>query len=184
MELWDVYNKDRSKTGKKIERGRRLSEGEFHLVVYVCVFNSYNQMLIQQRQPFKDGFPNMWDFTAGGSAVSGDSSNSAASRELFEEIGLKIDFEGIVPHFTINCKDAIADFYLVNKDTEIDTLKLQYEEVQAVKWASQKEILDMIDSREFIPHHKSLVDLCFDMRESYGTRQKCAENYFEKGNLE
>ena len=81
-ELWDVYDKDRVKTGKLHKRGETLPEGQYHLVVHVCIFNSKNQMLIQQRQPFKDNWNNMWDLTVGGSAIAGDTSSQAAEREI------------------------------------------------------------------------------------------------------
>lgn len=53
MELWDLYDINRNKIGKTIQRGELLSPGEYHLVVHVCLFNSQGEMLIQQRQPFK-----------------------------------------------------------------------------------------------------------------------------------
>ena len=53
--------------------------------------------------------------------------------------------------------------YLIQKDLEISQLKLQYEEVQAVKWASKDEIFQMIDKQIFIPYHKSLIKLLFYM---------------------
>ena len=86
MEVWDVYDSNRRKTSKQIKRGSPLSDGEYHLVVHICIFNSAGEMLIQQRQSFKEGWPNLWDVTAGGSVLSGESSNQAASRELFEEL--------------------------------------------------------------------------------------------------
>lgn len=36
-----------------------MKDGEYHLAVHVCIFNSENQLLIQQRQPYKGGWPNM-----------------------------------------------------------------------------------------------------------------------------
>ena len=74
MELWDVYDKDRIKTGKTMVRGAEFEPDSYHMVVHVCIFNSKGEMLIQQRQPFKEGFPNLWDVTVGGSATMGDSS--------------------------------------------------------------------------------------------------------------
>ncbi|WP_143522351.1 NUDIX domain-containing protein, partial [Pseudomonas sp. 2822-17] len=81
LEIWDVYDRDRNLTGKTMKRGAPFEEGAHHLVVHVCIFNKEGQMLIQQRQPFKEGWPNMWDLTVGGSAVAGDTSQEAAERE-------------------------------------------------------------------------------------------------------
>ena len=170
MELWDVYDKDRIKTGSLMERGSEFANGEYHLVVHICIFNSKNEMLIQQRQPFKEGWPNLWDLTVGGSAIAGDNSNSAAKRELFEELGYEMDFNNIRPHFTVNFDEGFDDYYLVDTDIDIKNLNLQYEEVQCVKWATKNEIFQMIDDGSFIPYYKSLVELCFDMRKRYSAR--------------
>jgi len=170
MEIWDVYNKDRVKTGKRMERGNAIADGDYIMVVHICIFNSNNEMLIQQRQPFKSGWSNLWDLTVGGSAVTGDTSGSAAKRELFEEIGYEMDFENIRPHFTVNFDHGFDDYYLVEAEVDTEKLKLQYEEVQRVKWASKDEIFRMIDSGEFIPYFKSLVEMCFDMKRIYDPR--------------
>ncbi|ADC51633.1 NUDIX hydrolase [Alkalihalophilus pseudofirmus OF4] len=171
MELWDVYDINREKRERTWIRGKELGPGDFHLIIHVCIFNSNEQMLIQQRQSFKEGWPNLWDLTAGGSAIAGDTSQAAAERELHEEIGLKVDFKHIRPHFTINFEYGFDDFYLIQKDVEIHTLTLQYEEVQNVKWASKEEILKLIKNEEFLPYYESLIHLLFDSRDKRGTIQ-------------
>lgn len=128
-------------------------------------------MLIQQRQPFKSGWPNMWDITIGGSAISGETSQTAIEREIFEEIGLKIDLQNIQPHLTINFDTGFDDVYLIEREIDIKDIVLQYEEVQKVEWATLDEILQKIDNGIFIPYHKSLIQLFFDMRNNYGRHQ-------------
>jgi len=168
MELWDVYDINRNKTNETMVRGEPIEKNNYHLVVHVCVFNSHGEMLIQQRQPFKEGWSNMWDITVGGSAIKGDTSQSAAERELFEEIGLRVDLKNIRPHITMNYNYGFDDIYLIEQDVDINELSLQYEEVQKVKWASKEEIFLMIDSGEFIPYYQSLIQLFFDSRKKYG----------------
>ena len=168
MELWDVYDINRVKTGETMERGGVFPEGAYHLIVHICVFNSKNEMLIQQRQPFKKGWPNMWDISVGGSAIAGETSQTAAERETLEEIGYKVNLNNIRPHFTVNFERGFDDYYLIEADIEIEKLALQYEEVQRVKWASQDEIYSMIGNGTFIPYHKSIIEMCFHMRKKYG----------------
>lgn len=91
MEIFDLYDENRIKTGQTIPRGSVISDGFYHMVVHICIFSSEGKMLIQQRQPFKKGLSNLWDVSAGGSAVSGDTSRSAAVRELSEELGIDIE---------------------------------------------------------------------------------------------
>lgn len=167
MELWDVYNINREKTGKTMVRGGSYEEGAYHLVVHICIFNDKGEMLIQQRQPFKEGWSNMWDVTVGGSAVQGDDSQSAAERELAEELGLHISLQGIRPHLCMNFEHGFDDIYLIERNVELSELKLQYEEVQDARWASMEEILAMIESGEFIPYYPNLIRLLFDIRGKY-----------------
>ena len=100
MELWDLYTRDRIPTGEKHERGKPLPADHYHMVVHVVIFNPRGEMLIQQRQPFKQGWPNLWDVTVGGSAIAGDNSRTAAERETLEEIGLAIDLSQEQPKLT------------------------------------------------------------------------------------
>ena len=169
MELWDVYDIDRQKTGRTVVRGEGLPEGGFHLVVHICVIGSDGRMLIQQRQPFKKGFSNLWDVTAGGSAVAGENSRQAAMRELSEEVGLKLDFEGLRPHFSVSYDEGFDDWYVMHADPDISALKLQYEEVQAVKWAGCEEIMALIDEGKFVPYFKGYISTIFVTAHQNGT---------------
>ncbi len=140
---------------------RPTPEGFYRLVVHVCIFDAQGRMLIQQRQPFKRGWSNLWDITVGGSAIAGDSSRSAAERETREELGLFLDLSAVRPSLTIHWENGFDDYYLLTRDVDIRSLHLQAEEVQAVCWASKEKILRMIDSGEFIPYEKSLIELLF-----------------------
>lgn len=164
MEYWDIYDKYRVKTGKTLLRGQPLTADEYHQVIHICIFAPDGKMLIQQRQPFKDGWPNLWDITVGGSSVAGETSRETAQRELFEEIGLKHDFGNETPLFSINALHCFDDYYLLEREVDISALKLQPEEVQRVRWASKDEILKMIDSDVFIPYKKGLIEMIFEMR--------------------
>ena len=173
MELWDLYDENRIKLGQTMVRGDEQPDGVYRIVVHACIFNSEGEMLIQQRQPLKSGWSDMWDVTVGGSAVSGDTSQTAVERELLEEIGLVTSFQGIMPSLTVNVDGVFDDFYIsVRDDIDISTLKLQYSEVQAVKWASRDEIIGMIKDGSFIPYTESFIDLLFFMRDNKGVRTR------------
>lgn len=172
MEYWDTYTSERIKTGRTMVRGESFSEGEFHLIIHVCLFNKEGKMLIQQRQSDKVGWPNYWDLTAGGSATQGDTSQTAAQRELFEELGINIDLENIRPNLTVNFEKGFDDIYLVEKEITIDDLILQKEEVQSAKWATLEEIKEMILLGEFIPYHESFIELLFSCRNNYSVVNK------------
>lgn len=151
-------------------RGDATPEGRYRLVVHVCIFNTKGEMLIQQRVPFKSTWANMWDLSAAGGVVSGETSQDAARRELFEEIGLDADFSGKPHAFSSTFPEGFDDFYILEQDLDISTLRCQPEEVQALKWASLEEVHAMIDSGEFIPYHKGFIEFLFFRQNGSGTR--------------
>lgn len=163
MELFDLYTAQRELTGKTMVRGEPTPAGYYRLVVHVCIFDEQGRMLIQQRQPFKRGWANLWDVSVGGCAVAGDTSREAAVRETREELGLEIDFDDR-PSLTLCFEHGFDDYYLINRPVDPGALTLQQEEVQAVRWATEEEILRMIDEGTFIPYEKSLVQLLFARR--------------------
>jgi len=168
MELWDLYDRDLQKTAETHQRGLPLPEGRYHMVVHVVIFSTDGRMLIQQRQPFKEGWPDMWDVSVGGSAVTGDSSHTAAQREVLEELGLALDLSHERPKLTIHFSVGFDDVYTVVQDVDLTTLTLQESEVQAVRWAEEEEIHQMIDDGRFIPYHHSLITLLFALRDRRG----------------
>ncbi|MEG1560728.1 MAG: NUDIX domain-containing protein [Clostridia bacterium] len=170
MEIFDIYDENRIKTGKTMIRGYKFAPGAYHMVIHVCIFNSDDKMLIQQRQPFKKGWSNLWDLTVGGSAISGETSAAAAEREVLEEIGYRLNLKNMRPNLTINHATCFNDIYLLKRDLDINGLHLQYSEVQRVKWATKDEIKELIDIGVFIPYYKSFIDLLFDMRHDRGVR--------------
>ena len=168
MELWDLYDQDRHPTGEILERGKPVPPGRYHLVVHVVIFNSKGEMLIQQRQPFKEGWPNLWDITVGGSAVAGDDSRSAAEREVMEELGLPIDLSGEMPKIILPFDQGFDDIYIITMDVDLSALHLQESEVQAVRWAGMEDIFALMEAGQFLPYHRSLIELLFAMKDSRG----------------
>lgn len=173
-ELWDIYTKDREKTGRVHRRGDKMQEGEYHIVVHVCIFNSSNQLLIQKRQPFKKGWPNMWDLTAGGSALHGESSAQAAERETLEEVGVRIDLSDRRPNFTVNFPEGFDDYFLLEQDVDLERLQLQEEEVQSVRWVGLEEALVMQKQGTMIPYW--FLDKLFEIRTMQGAHGYSKKN--------
>ena len=168
MEFWDLYTRDRIPTGEIHPRGTPIPPERYHIVVHVVIFNTRGEMLIQQRQPFKDGWPNLWDVTVGGSAVAGDDSRSAAQRETLEEIGLRIDLSNELPKVVLPFDTGFDDIYILTMDLNPATLTLQESEVQAVRWASKEDVLSLLDTEQFIPYHKAFLELLFALQHARG----------------
>ena len=172
MELCDLYCADRSLSGQIIPRDSVVPENRYRLIVHLCIFNSRGEMLIQQRQSTKSAWPDLWDFSVGGNATHGEDSATAIERETEEELGLSLNFHGIRPYFTINFETGFDDFYLIIKDLAPETLRLQPEEVQAIKWATREEILQLWEQGKFMHYYPSLIHFLFDTRGVYGSHQR------------
>ena len=151
MEYWDIYDKNRNKTGKIIKRGERMLDGEFHLIVHIWIKNSNNEFLIQQRSE-KVKNPLVWS-TTGGSAVAGEDSFTAALREVKEELGIDLTNEkGYLFDVDIYEEDNqqyISDTYLYFIDLDVNALTLQTEEVKQVKFEKMSVIKKMMEEGNF-----------------------------------
>lgn len=148
-ELWDVYDENRSLTGRLQRRGDALESGDYHLVVYVWVQRSDGKFLLTKRSPNK-GFPNMWE-TTGGSALAGDDSLTAALREVKEETGLTLRPEcGRCIH-THKGENYFGDYWLFRHDFDLDDVVLQEGETCDKMCADEETILTMHREGSFIP---------------------------------
>mgnify|MGYP001082129232 CR=1 FL=1 len=162
MEIMDLYDENRQKTDKTYIRGSAQPRGYYRMVVHVCIFNSKGELLIQQRTLNKK-MPGLWDVTCGGAVISKEPSSMGAQRELFEELGIDIDFKNIRPILTANFHLGFDDFYLINKDIDLSTLVLQKEEVSDAKWASLDEVIKLIKDENFVRYKESFIRFLFDL---------------------
>ena len=165
-EIWDLYDKDRRVVGK-IARDKRFSADEYHLVVHVCIFNDDDEMLIQLRSPHKLNWRNKWDFSAGGAAIEGEDSKTAAERETMEELGINLDLSNERPvltvHFDEGDEKGFDDYYVANGNFVLDSIVTAKREISNVKWASKSEIIAMIKRGEFVDVQPCFIDLIFAM---------------------
>ena len=151
MEYWDLYDKERNKLNKIVQRGDKLQDGEYHIVVNAWIRNSKNEFLITQRSANKK-YAFMWECT-GGSALKGETSLDAATREVGEELGIKVDKStgvliGTTLRYYPNCPD-IFDVWLFTSNVLIDEVTIQEEEVCNVMWASVEKIKELWAERKF-----------------------------------
>ena len=85
MEFWDIYDKNRNKTGKLFRRDiDKFEDGEYHIVVAALILNSKKQILITKRAQTKKKFAGLWEIT-GGSIIAGQTSLDGILREVREE---------------------------------------------------------------------------------------------------
>lgn len=164
MEILDLYDENRIKTGKTYIRGEQMPDDTYRLIVHLLIFDDWGNLLIQKRQKTKS-MANLWDITCGGAASAGETSKEAIARELKEELGISLDFTNIRPILTANFKHGFDDFYLVRKNIDLDEVSLQEEEVAACKWASFDEVMDLMERERFVRYKKNFIRLLFDLND-------------------
>ncbi len=141
MEVWDAYDKDFNKISNMILiREEPIPEGIFHLVCDVIVKHNDGSYLLMQRDKRKH-FGGMWEATAGGSALCGESPLECALRELREETGIEAD------HLTeigrVKSNNTFYVEFLCVTDCKKDSIILQDGETVAYKWVSRDELISM-----------------------------------------
>lgn len=168
-EMIDLYNVDRELTGRQVYREESLPADTYRLIIHVCVFNPENKMLIQKRADSKKLWPGYWDISAGGGVMAGETSREAAERETGEELGLRISFSERRPVISVNFAGGFDDFYTVEEDIDIRSVRFQADEITDIAWASVSDLEKMIDEGIFIPFDKELIRYLFIAREGKGS---------------
>lgn len=168
MELMDVYDEERQKTGRTMERAAQPAPGDHRLVVHLCVFNRAGELLVQRRAPEKYTYPLRWDVTAAGAVDAGETSCQAAERELREELGCSLDLTGMQPVMTVNFPGGFDDFFLVEHEIPLQELTFQREEVCDAAWVSLAEAERMVREKEFCPYPPGLLTVLYSLRHGKG----------------
>lgn len=149
MEHWDILTAAGERTGETVIRSRSaLKTGQYHLVAHIWIMDSRRRVLIQQRSYELNILPGKWAIT-GGSALSGEDAVSAARRELFEELGITADSDELKLLTTYKGRNDFVYVYILNRSISLAEIKMQYSEVQAVKWVTADELRKMVDDRLF-----------------------------------
>ena len=85
-EWFDVVNERDEVIGREL-RAVVHAKGLWHRAVYVLVFTESGQLFMQKRALTKDSSPGMWTISCSGHVDAGEDYDTAATRELEEELG-------------------------------------------------------------------------------------------------
>lgn len=177
MEKWDVMDASGKLTGRTVVRGGSiLRSGEYHLVVHIWILSNDGNYLIQRRSNTKKLMPGEWAAT-GGAAIAGEDSYTAAARELYEELSITSNKETLRHMARIKRKNSFVDIWFIKAKVTVGSLKLQTEEVSAVKWVSKKELINMIGKKQYHNYGNEYFDVVFKaadrfMKEDYSYEQR------------
>lgn len=114
VEMIDIYNENKERTGEILPRGAKLSKGQYMLYVLAVLEDEYGKILATRRSLNKKWAAGTWEIL-GGSAKAGESSEVAVLREIIEEIGLDIaKHEGKIIYSYKNEDTESGDNYFVD----------------------------------------------------------------------
>lgn len=149
MEIWDAYDEHFNRIeNMSLVRGEYIPEGVLHLVCDILVKHFDGDYLLMQRDPGKR-HGGMWEASAGGSALQGETPLECAVRELYEETGIAADKLQQIGQIISSEKHTIYVEFLCVTDHDKGGIILQEGETSAFKWVSRDELIRM-DRRELI----------------------------------
>ena len=161
MEFWDIYDKNKQKTGRTMKRNDWcLKDDEYHLTVLGVIVRPDKKFLITKRVMTKAWAPGWWE-VSGGAVQAGEESADAVRREVLEETGL--DVTGCKGGYLFSYKrenpgegdNYFVDIYRYTVDFQESDLHLQTEETDGYRLATAKEIQELADQGIFL-HYDSI----------------------------
>jgi len=164
MELWDIYDANKQKTGRTMKRNDwNMKEDEFHLTVLGVIQRTDGKFLITKRVMTKAWAPGWWE-VSGGAAQAGEDSQDAIRREIMEEVGLdvsKADGGLFYTYKRVNPEEKdnyFVDVYRYRMDFTEEDIKLQEEETDGFKIVSLEEIEGLAKKGKFL-HYDSIASV-------------------------
>ncbi|MDR1687475.1 MAG: NUDIX domain-containing protein, partial [Clostridiales bacterium] len=162
VEYWDLYDKNREKTGKTHRRGEPIENGAYHIVVNVWFVNSNEEVLLAKRHPKKELWGGLWECSASGSVLAGEDSLKGAIRETKEELSISLTETDLALIETIIRESDFRDTYLAKKDIDIKKLRFHPDEVVDAKWVTRQEYIDMCGQELLAPPVRDFWELYFN----------------------
>lgn len=161
MEIWDIYDKNKIRTGRTMQRNDWcLKDDEYHLTVLGVVRNQEGRYLITKRVMTKTWAPGWWE-VSGGAALAGEESETAVYREVLEETGLDVSKAEGGYVFTYHRENPgkgdnyFVDVYRFTMDFDESDVKLQKEETDSFRLATLQEIEELAAQGIFL-HYDSI----------------------------
>lgn len=144
-------------TGLVIGRAlRKVCHGDpslIHRSVHVAVYHPDGRILLQKRSMAKDIQPGKWDTAVGGHLNPGEDYETAARREMNEELGLPSDLP-LTHLFDLKVRNSIeSENIMVFKTVSEGQFRIQKSELDEVRFWTVEELKAKVNSKspEFTP---------------------------------
>ena len=164
-EWFDVVNERDEVIARALRRDVH-ARGWWHRAVHVLVFDGTGRVFLQKRSMIKDLSPGLWDSSCSGHVDSGEDYDSAASRELGEELGLPVEIAMRRERwFRIEpCVATGWEFVWIYRLQHAGPFVLHPEEIELGDWFALEEVARQIALRpaEYCPSFKLIWELAAD----------------------
>ena len=166
MEFWDIYDKNKQKTGRTMKRNDWcLKDDEYHLTVLGVIVRPDKKFLITKRVMTKAWAPGWWE-VSGGAVQAGEESADAVRREVLEETGL--DVTGCKGGYLFSYKrenpgegdNYFVDVYRYEMDVAEKDVCLQEEETDGFMFANLEQIQKLAEEGIFL-HYDSIKEVFY-----------------------
>ncbi|WP_426348598.1 NUDIX hydrolase [Alloiococcus sp. CFN-8] len=156
MEILDAYREDGTIAGCDLVRGREIPKDLYHLVCEVLVKHKDGTYLLMQRDWNKKNYPGLYEATASGCALKGESSYEAALRELKEETG--IDAKDLKLMYRYISEHTLYHGYICETNCVKESIMLQEGETISFLWLNKEEFLNFVDTMKYVQAQKMRLE--------------------------
>jgi len=120
---------------------------DIYRVSALWITNSNNEILLAKRHSKKSHDPGKWGPAVAGTVDENETYKENIIKEAEEELGLKnIGFEKGPKQRIQGKHQYFCQWYLLKIDKNIEEFKVQEEEIEEIKWFSEKELKEKINS--------------------------------------
>lgn len=158
-ELVDVLTESGEYTGEKINKIEAHKQGICHGISAIAIIDNEDRVLIQKRAETKKDEPNKWDLSSAGHIDADETPKQAAIREIYEEVGIKVEendltlIDTYLNKVKLNEETYINHFtylYIVKKDIDINKIVMQKKEVSEIRFVNKQEYCDLLNKGETV----------------------------------
>ena len=164
-EYLDIYDSQGNTLHQTMSRKDVHQTGNWHKTTHVWIINDAGEMLLQKRALTKESYPGLWDVSAAGHIISGQSNIETAQREVLEELGVKFEKISFQYLFTVKSEKILNnqkfidnefnDIFLLRATVMITDFAINPIEVSNLKYVSLPTLNEMIhDDNIIVPHNE------------------------------
>lgn len=157
MEYCDLYDRNGNPTGETIVRGEPVPAGCYRMIAGVLCVHVDGDILLMRRHPQKRTHPGLYEASASGSVMAGETAQEAAVRELQEETGIYC--KQMMPLYEDAGDSRLFRCFLAQVDCAKDSVRLQTGETVDYRWVNRNELVCYLRQKPSpVILHKGIID--------------------------